>query len=69
MCRTCEGEGVIFRPVQSVYSEYRVSVRDAKGQHVIEMREEAVEIGGLDICPECQAKFEAQYTATRMAAE
>ena len=61
MCATCKGEGSIYRPVsRHVQSVVRQTWR-IEGE-LFEHKEEVVtELGGIDACPVCTARAEAEW--------
>lgn len=65
MCATCKGKGSIYRPVsRHVQSVVRQTWR-IEGE-LFEHKEEVVtELGGIDACPVCTARAEAEWQSRK----
>ena len=58
-CRTCHGKSIIFRKQFKVFKSI---IND-----IGEEREIQDEVGGIDICPECLKKSEANWLSQNLS--
>lgn len=65
MCTTCKGKGTVYRPYSRKVKEIVRQVEVIDGHEF--KRTEAVEVesGGIDACPVCAAKAEAEWQSAR----
>ena len=60
ICTTCNGEGMIYRPVKTVTKRVTRSRYNEANMTIDNYQvAEDIEIGGLDACPECTAASES----------
>jgi len=60
-CAACNDKGTIYRPVRQIVQEV-VRVSERVGGHLFETKETVItESGGIDACPVCTAKAEAEW--------
>ena len=60
-CMTCRGKGTIYRPVRKIVQEIVRYSERIDGQ-LFEQKENVItEAGGIDACPVCTAKAEAEW--------
>lgn len=60
-CMTCKGKGTIYRPVRKFVQEV-VRHSERIDGHLFEQKETVItEAGGIDACPVCTAKAEAEW--------
>ena len=60
-CNSCGGKGVIFRPVKTLVQEIIRKIEMIDGEEIVTKEKVITETGGLDACPVCTAKAEAEY--------
>lgn len=60
-CATCNGKGTIYRPLRTIVQEV-VRHSERIDGHLFEQKETVTtESGGIDACPVCTAKAEAEW--------
>lgn len=65
MCMTCKGKGSIYRPLSRSIQEIVRKTEFIDG-HKFETKEAVVvECGGMDACPVCTARAEAEWQSRK----
>ena len=64
-CNSCKGTGSIFRPPGRIVQEIVRSTEIIDGER-FEVKETVItETGGIDACPACAGKAEAEYRISK----
>ena len=65
-CRTCKGDAVIYRKEKKSMTTVTRTKYDSIRQYIGEFEQEEQQIiGGIDICPSCQARSEAEWKSIK----
>ena len=64
-CNTCNGKGTIFRPYGRLVQDVIRKLEVINGEEFATKETVVTETGGIDACPVCTAKAEAEYQALK----
>ena len=65
MCMTCKGKGTVYRPYSKTVKEIVRQVEFIDGHKFQKTEAVEVETGGIDACPVCTARAEAEWQSAR----
>ena len=64
-CNRCKGKGWISRPTRDLVQEIERKSPDVFGESVWFKETIVTEMGGVDACPDCAARAEAEYQSVK----